>query len=47
LIRATWAARTDRGAEQRATLSLPERSTFVSLAALKRDAHLEMHTKGG
>jgi GTP 3',8-cyclase len=47
LIRRTWTARTDRGAEQRATLSLPDRRSFVSLAALKRDAHLEMHTKGG
>ena len=45
LIRRTWTTRTDRGAENRLTLS--ERRTFVSLAALKRDAHLEMHTKGG
>jgi cyclic pyranopterin phosphate synthase len=45
LIRATWSARTDRGAELRA--ALPDRRTFISLDALKRDAHLEMHTKGG
>lgn len=45
LIRRTWTARTDRGAEDR--LTLPERRTFVSVAALKREPHLEMHTKGG
>jgi GTP 3',8-cyclase len=45
LIRGTWTTRSDRGAEQR--LTLPERQTFVSVAALKRQPHLEMHTKGG
>jgi GTP 3',8-cyclase len=45
LIRHTWVSREDRGAEQR--LALPDRRTFISLATLKRDAHLEMHTKGG
>jgi len=45
LIRSTWTARVDRGAEDRAALA--DRRAFVSLAALKRDAHLEMHTKGG
>jgi len=45
LLRAIWTARDDRGAEQR--LALADRSTFISTDALRRDAHLEMHTKGG
>jgi GTP 3',8-cyclase len=45
LIRSIWTARRDRGAEDRLTLA--DRQAFISRAALKRDAHLEMHTKGG
>ena len=40
-----WHARTDRGAENR--LSVRERSSLIPLQALKRDPHLEMHTRGG
>ena len=45
LITSVWHARTDRGAEQR--LSMRERSPLIPLQALKRDPHLEMHTRGG
>jgi cyclic pyranopterin phosphate synthase len=45
LISAGWQARTDRGAETR--LALGERRAFVPINALKRDPHLEMHTRGG
>jgi cyclic pyranopterin phosphate synthase len=45
LITSVWHARTDRGAEAR--LSLRERSPLIPLKALKRDPHLEMHTRGG
>jgi cyclic pyranopterin phosphate synthase len=45
LIASVWHARTDRGAEQR--LTLRERSPLIPLQALKRDPHLEMHTRGG
>ena len=45
LITSVWHARTDRGAENR--LSVRERSTLIPLQALKRDPHLEMHTRGG
>ena len=45
LITGVWHARTDRGAEQR--LSVRERSPLIPLQALKRDPHLEMHTRGG
>jgi cyclic pyranopterin phosphate synthase len=45
LITSVWHARTDRGAEAR--LSLRERSPLIPLTALKRDPHLEMHTRGG
>jgi cyclic pyranopterin phosphate synthase len=44
-IESAWTSRRDRGAEER--LALPERAAFIPVAALKRDAHLEMHTKGG
>jgi cyclic pyranopterin phosphate synthase len=40
-----WAARTDRGAEQR--LAQPARGALVSIEKLKEDPHLEMHTRGG
>ena len=45
LVRATWEARRDRGAEAR--LGITTRGAFVPLAELRRNAHLEMHTKGG
>jgi cyclic pyranopterin phosphate synthase len=45
LITSVWHARTDRGAENR--LDLRERSPLIPLKALKRDPHLEMHTRGG
>jgi cyclic pyranopterin phosphate synthase len=40
-----WQARTDRGAELR--LAERERGVFVRADALKKNPHLEMHTKGG
>jgi len=40
-----WTARTDRGAESR--LGERERQPFVPLSHLRRNPHLEMHTRGG
>jgi cyclic pyranopterin phosphate synthase len=45
LIRRTWEARDDRGAEQR--LAARDRAPLIPLATLRRDPHLEMHTRGG
>ena len=45
LIAAVWSQRADRGAEER--LALEQREPLIPLAALKKDAHLEMHTRGG
>jgi GTP 3',8-cyclase len=45
LIGKGWQARTDRGAEQR--LTSEERRSFVPIKALRKDPHLEMHTRGG
>jgi GTP 3',8-cyclase len=45
LIRSTWQARDDRGAEER--LATPQRSPLIQIGELKRDPHLEMHTRGG
>jgi cyclic pyranopterin phosphate synthase len=45
LVKAGWVARTDRGAEER--LELGERRAFVPINSLKKDPHLEMHTRGG
>jgi cyclic pyranopterin phosphate synthase len=45
LIRAVWESRADRGAEER--LTTRERGTYIPISVLKRDAHLEMHTRGG
>ncbi|HZF06891.1 MAG TPA: GTP 3',8-cyclase MoaA [Patescibacteria group bacterium] len=45
LIAGGWTARTDRGAEDR--LALGERTPLVQIGGLKRDPHLEMHTRGG
>jgi GTP 3',8-cyclase len=40
-----WRTRTDRGAEAR--LAMRGRSAMIPLSSLKRDPHLEMHTRGG
>ena len=45
LLRAGWEARDDRGAERR--LASGERSTLIPVDTLRRDPHLEMHTRGG
>jgi len=46
LIAAGWGARADRGAEAR--LALGDRRAFVPVQdLLKRDPHIEMHTRGG
>lgn len=45
IIESVWSARRDRGAEVRA--SMPERQALVGIERLKRDPHLEMHTRGG
>jgi GTP 3',8-cyclase len=45
LISTVWSMRADRGAEER--LGAPGRQALIPVAALKRDAHLEMHTRGG
>ena len=45
LIAETWQARADQGAEDR--LRMADRQAFVSITSLKRDPHLEMHTRGG
>jgi GTP 3',8-cyclase len=45
MIAAPWRARADRGAEQR--LAVAERKPLVQIGELRRDPHLEMHTRGG
>ena len=45
LIHAVWSGRADRGAEER--LSVRTRGSYIPVSVLKRDAHLEMHTRGG
>ncbi len=45
LIDAVWQSRADRGAEER--LATGDRGVFIPIGALRRDAHLEMHTRGG
>ena len=45
VISTVWSMRADRGAEER--LGSPARDVLIPVAALKRDAHLEMHTRGG
>ncbi len=46
LIAAGWRRRDDRGAEDR--LALGDRRAFVPVQdLLKKDPHLEMHTRGG
>ncbi len=45
LIVPTWERRADRGAEER--LAVAERRPLIQIGELKRDPHLEMHTRGG
>jgi cyclic pyranopterin phosphate synthase len=45
LIEQTWSARADQGAVDR--LRMPDRRVFVPITSLRRDPHLEMHTRGG
>ncbi|HUU36073.1 MAG TPA: GTP 3',8-cyclase MoaA [Vicinamibacterales bacterium] len=45
LITDTWTDRIDRGAEAR--LGVPDRRPLIPVSTLKRDPHLEMHTRGG
>jgi GTP 3',8-cyclase len=45
LIARGWSERTDRGAEER--LGARDRGPLMQIGALKRDPHLEMHTRGG
>ena len=45
LIRATWEVRSDRGAEER--LASRDRAPLIPVDRLRRDPHLEMHTRGG
>jgi GTP 3',8-cyclase len=45
LIRAAWQDRADRGAEER--LIVGDRGSYIPIKMLKKDAHLEMHTRGG
>ena len=44
-ITSVWRGRSDRGAEERAALT--DRKPLVAAANLRRDPHLEMHTRGG
>ncbi len=45
LITSEWGARADRGAEER--LAMRDRSPLVPASSLKKNPHLEMHTRGG
>ena len=45
ILRTAWNVRDDRGAETR--LALAGRAPLLPLAELRRDPHLEMHTRGG
>ena len=45
LIRSAWEGRRDRGAEAR--LAARNRSPLIPIDTLRRDPHLEMHTRGG
>ena len=45
MLQAVWKGRADRGAEERR--SVRGRGSYIPLSVLKRDAHLEMHTRGG
>jgi len=45
LIRSAWEGRRDRGAEDR--LAARDRAPLISIDSLRKDPHLEMHTRGG
>jgi cyclic pyranopterin phosphate synthase len=45
ILARVWRARTERGAEER--ISLDRRTPLIPISALRQDAHLEMHTRGG
>ena len=45
LLTKEWSARADRGAEER--LAMRDRSPLVPASSLKKNPHLEMHTRGG
>ena len=45
LIRAVWEGRADRGAEER--MGVRQRGAYIPVSVLKKDAHLEMHTRVG
>ncbi len=45
LVHAAWSLRADRGAEER--LGMDRQTTLIPIRVLKKDAHLEMHTRGG
>jgi cyclic pyranopterin phosphate synthase len=45
LVARAWVARADRGAEER--LSAARRGPMIPIEALRKDPHLEMHTRGG
>jgi cyclic pyranopterin phosphate synthase len=45
MIDAVWQGRADRGAEERR--GLRNRGVYIPITTLKKDAHLEMHTRGG
>jgi cyclic pyranopterin phosphate synthase len=45
ILTSGWSARSDRGAEER--LAVRHRSPLVPASSLKKDPHLEMHTRGG
>jgi len=45
LIARVWSGRTDRGAEER--LATAQRAAYAPSTDLRRDPHLEMHTRGG
>ena len=45
LVKTIWSMRADRGAEER--LGMDRQTSLIPLRTLKKDAHLEMHTRGG
>jgi cyclic pyranopterin phosphate synthase len=45
ILLSIWQTRNDRGAEERKALG--ERGVLVGLEQLRKDPHLEMHTRGG
>src|SRR5581483_5915834 len=45
VIEEAWRGREDRGAEERAAGD--RREPFIKIEELRRDPHLEMHTRGG